>query len=170
MEEELAEWVSEDNIPYRTHTDDEGQEDGLWVVKGKLKAEAKNRKTGKTWTQSVFVVDGKTNAIPSADPGAGSVVVCNFELNPWKAPSKKIGAGLQLRVKAVQVLTYVERSNHNSPEAYGFSDGGGDTFEGNSEDQSPSVPAERVNAGSGSNWGPGQTDAPAEVPEEDLPF
>lgn len=86
--------------------DENGDENGNIIFKCKQKAVIKSKKTGKTYKQSVAVVDAKKKAT-TVDIGNGSIVKVAVEPNPYYVAATKT-AGMSLRLVAVQIITLKE--------------------------------------------------------------
>lgn len=83
-------------------------EDGSLLLKAKLKAKVTS-KSGSTWEQRPAVFDSRGRMLKGDDipnVGGGSLVKACVEVAPFYTAT--IGAGITLRLKAVQVLTLVE--------------------------------------------------------------
>jgi hypothetical protein len=105
--------------PIKPHVNEDGDE-----VKGKVEISAKMRASGErddgtSWEQRPAIFDASRKTI-TAKVGGGSKVKVAVELNPYNSPS--LGAGLSLRLKAVQVLELVEFNGERSASSYGFSE------------------------------------------------
>lgn len=107
--------------PYSLETDDDDNKTGFVLFSFKMKASGKNKKTGEEWTQrpAIFDAAGQPATDKKLRIGAGSVIRVSFEFNTfWTA---KLGAGVSLRMKAVQVIKLVEWGQGNA-EYHGFED------------------------------------------------
>src|SRR6185437_14036176 len=83
---------------------------------GKIK---KGPKAGQTWERKVLVFDSKGKPLSKqVKIGSGTEAKVSFELNPYYVP--KDGAGVSLRLCAVQVLNLVEWTGGGSADQYGF--------------------------------------------------
>lgn len=107
--------------PIKPHIDDDGNEvEGKVEVSFKMKASG-TREDGTEWSQRPAVVDAKKRPT-DAKVGAGSTVKVAYELSPYFTPA--LGAGVSLRLKAVQVIDLVEYSGGgNSAAAFDEEDG-----------------------------------------------
>jgi hypothetical protein len=97
---------------------DVNEDTGKVTLKFKLKAKV-NTKSGDSFDQKVVLFDAKGKPITSApNIGGGSKVKVSYEVVPYYTAIA--GAGVSLRVKAVQILELVEYSGGASADAYGF--------------------------------------------------
>jgi len=88
------------HVPYKT-------EQGKTVFKFKMKASGKNQKTGDSFKQRPALFDNECNPInPDTTIWGGSVVRINYIPHTYYTPA--LGAGVTLRLKAVQVKDLVE--------------------------------------------------------------
>ena len=98
------------NPPYS----DDGE--GNYVFNFKLKASG-IRQTGEKWNQKPILYDAKGNVFkPAAIIWGGSEAKVAFKPSSYFVPS--IGAGVSLRLQAVQILNLITGSNDAS--SYGF--------------------------------------------------
>jgi hypothetical protein len=94
------------------------EETGKVTLKFKLKAKV-NTKSGDSFDQKVVLFDAKGKPITSPpNVGGGSKIKVSYEVVPYYTAIA--GAGVSLRVKAVQILELVEYSGGASADAYGF--------------------------------------------------
>lgn len=94
------------------------EETGKVTFKFKTKAKV-TTKSGDTFDQKVALFDAKGKPITNApNIGGGSKVKVSFEINSYYTAIA--GAGLSLRVKAVQILDLVEFGGGANAESYGF--------------------------------------------------
>jgi len=93
------------DLPWKKDEAEDGTES--IVMNFKMLSKITSKKTGESWTQrpAVFDAAGKPLA-KELRVGGGSVVKVAFEVNPFYTGA--LGAGLSLRLKAVQVLELVE--------------------------------------------------------------
>jgi hypothetical protein len=98
-----------DFLPYDTD-----EETGEITLSFKLNAVGKNSKTGETWKNTVKLFDAKGKPT-KAKVGGGSRVRVAAEINPYYTPT--IGAGVSLRLKAVQIEELMQGGDATS---YGF--------------------------------------------------
>jgi hypothetical protein len=94
------------------------EETGKVTLKFKLKAKV-TTKSGDSFDQKVALFDAKGTPITNApNVGGGSKVKVAYEVFPYY--TAMVGAGVSLRVKAVQILNLVEFSGGASAGAFGF--------------------------------------------------
>lgn len=92
-------------------------EDNMVRIKFKLKAKAGNEE--KSWEQKPVLFDAQGTAIQTApNVGSGSKVKVAFEVIPFF--TAMVGAGVSLRMKAVQILDLKEYTPGDNFDAYGF--------------------------------------------------
>lgn len=85
----------------------------------KLNAVGENKKKGETWQNKVALFDAMGRPCPvDIKIGSGTLAKISYELNPYPCKAK-IGAGIQLRMKAAQILELVEWGTGNAA-SYGF--------------------------------------------------
>lgn len=100
--------------------DEEGVEGGLSKtlrIKFKLKAKAGNAE--KSWAQRPIIYDSLGNPYdPVPSIGSGSEIRVAFQVVPYF--TAMVGAGVSLRMKAVQVLRLVEFTPGDSFVSFGF--------------------------------------------------
>ncbi len=111
-----AEWKKEVNktkgqknyqefLPYKVVMDDEGMESGI-QFHFKLRASGVNSRTGQAFTQRPMVVGPDKTPLPSnLRIGNGSSGKVSYEIAPYQHGST---LGVQLRLRAVQVLELIE--------------------------------------------------------------
>ena len=105
--------IKEGDVPYSVNDDT-----GKVTVRFKLKAKV-TPKQGDPFEQRPALFDAKGKPIGTdAKIGGGSKVKVAYELVPYYTAIA--GAGISLRLKAVQVIDLVEFSGGASSEAYGF--------------------------------------------------
>jgi hypothetical protein len=105
--------IKEGDVPYSVNDDT-----GKVTVRFKLKAKV-TPKQGDPFEQHPALFDAKGKPIGAdAKIGGGSKVKVAYELVPYYTAIA--GAGISLRLKAVQVIDLVEFSGGASSEAYGF--------------------------------------------------
>ena len=105
--------IKEGDVPYSVDDDT-----GKVTVRFKLKAKV-TPKQGDPFEQRPALFDAKGKPIGAdAKIGGGSKVKVAYELIPYYTAIA--GAGVSLRLKAVQVIDLVEFSGGASSEAYGF--------------------------------------------------
>lgn len=105
--------------PYKAVTDDEGNDTGEIRFNFKMAAKVTSRTTGQSWEQKPDLFDAKGKVLINPKIGGGSKVKVAFELYPFY--TALIGAGVSLRLRAVQVIDLVEY-NSRSAAGYGFED------------------------------------------------
>jgi hypothetical protein len=93
--------------PYGEEVDDEGDPTGNVEFKFKSKAKYKPR---------IPVFDAKGKPLTDVEVWSGSTIKVNTALSPYEAP---IGAGLSMRLNAVQVIDLVQGSG-GTAEGFGF--------------------------------------------------
>ena len=105
--------VKEAPRPYTTEGDNV-------FFKFKMKASGVNKKTQEKFTQRPQLLDSKKNPIsPNTSIWGGSIMKIAYEPFPYFTPM--LGAGVSLRLKAVQVIKLVEgKSNNVFKEEDGF--------------------------------------------------
>lgn len=97
--------------------EEDGVETGEYEFKFKLNAVA--GKEGSKWEQRPALFDSKGTPIDptTVDIGSGSKIAVSFEVAPYFVPA--LGAGLSLRMRAVQVIELVEFGG-STFDAFGF--------------------------------------------------
>jgi hypothetical protein len=109
--------IKQADLPWTEELDSEGNETGNLVFNFKLKASGKT-KEGVEFTQSPKLFDAKGNPLPQGTKiGGGSTLKVAFEINKFYTAA--VGAGLSLRLKAVQVLDLKTWEGGNAA-TYGF--------------------------------------------------
>lgn len=105
--------IKEGDVPYSINEDT-----GKVTVKFKLKAKV-TPKIGDPFEQRPALFDAKGKPVGAdAKVGGGSIVKVAYELIPYYTAIA--GAGVSLRMKAVQIIELKEFSGGASSEAYGF--------------------------------------------------
>ena len=96
------------------------EESGNVFFKFKMKASGVNKKTQEKFTQRPQLLDSKKNPIsPNTSIWGGSIMKIAYE--PFAYFTPMLGAGVSLRLKAVQVIKLVEgKSNNVFKEEDGF--------------------------------------------------
>jgi hypothetical protein len=116
--------------PWVEEMDSEGNETGNLVFNFKLKASGKTRE-GKEFTQAPKLYDSQGNPLPAGTKiGGGSTIKVAFEIN--KFYTAIAGAGVSLRLKAVQVIDLKTWEGGNAASfGFGVEEGGfvKDSFE-----------------------------------------
>lgn len=116
--------IKEGSCPYEVDDDS-----GKVTVSFKLKAKV-TPKNGDPFEQRPALFDAKGKPMQDAKIGGGSKVKVAYELVPYYTAIA--GAGVSLRLKAVQVIDLVEFSGGASADAYGFGEEDGYEAEDNS--------------------------------------
>jgi len=88
------------------------EESGNVFFKFKMKASGVNKKTQEKFTQRPQLLDSKKNPIaPNTSIWGGSIMKVAYQPVPYFTPM--LGAGISLRLKAVQVIKLVEGKSDN---------------------------------------------------------
>lgn len=104
--------------PYSEVTDEEGNETGEVQFNFKMKAKITPRNGGEPFEVRPALFDAKGKPLPkTVKIGGGSKVKVCAELSPYF--TDLVGAGISLRLKAVQVIELVEY-NGQSADKFGF--------------------------------------------------
>jgi hypothetical protein len=112
-----AKKIKDGPLPYEMETDEEGNETGNVLLKFKLIAQG-TRADKTTFTQKPALFDAKGKPLPQGKKvGGGSRIKVAFEINPYFTDIA--GAGISLRLRAVQVLELKEWGNRDAA-AFGF--------------------------------------------------
>jgi hypothetical protein len=119
-------------FPWKNEVNDEGTETGNVEFKAALKAKVTPKK-GDPFEQRPAILDAHRKPITSVKVGGGSKVKLAVEVNPWFTDA--LGFGIQLRLKAVQVLDLVEYTGGGDASGF-FEDEDGFTAEEESSDSS----------------------------------
>lgn len=101
LEEKGTKKVKVANPPYRID-----EETGDYLFRFKTKAAGTSRRTGEKWARTVPLVDAQRQPCPGARVGGGSEIVVAFEPNLYFVAA--VGAGVSLKIKAVQIVNLVE--------------------------------------------------------------
>lgn len=143
MKEELAEKkgaaaakkIKLADKPWKPEEDkDTGKPTGNILFNFKLKAKVKSRKTDEVYEQSPHIFDAKGKRIAVVPRiGGGSQVKVSAQLVPFY--TAQVGAGLSMRLKAVQLIELVEFGGGNAS-SYGFGEEEG--YEASDEAPAPS--------------------------------
>lgn len=104
------------NPPYSEVTDEEGQETGEIKFNFKMKAKI-TTKDGSVINQRPGIFDAAGHALMNGSIGGGSRMKVSAELVPYF--TDLVGAGITLRLKAVQVIELVEYTGKTA-DKYGF--------------------------------------------------
>ena len=102
--------------PYLEDTDDEGNATGATIFKFKTKAQI-TTKDGKIIPNRVAIFDAKGTPMTDTNVWSGSEMKVSAELVPYY--TALVGAGVSLRLRAVQITKLVEGGNSNA-KGYGF--------------------------------------------------
>lgn len=112
-EENKGKKIKEGDAPYSVN-----EETGKVTLKFKLKAKV-TTKSGDEWEQKVAVFDAKGKPLENTpNIGGGTKMKVSYEVIPFY--TSLVGAGISLRVRAVQVIDLVEFSGGASAGAFGF--------------------------------------------------
>ena len=133
------------DVPYSSVEDDEGDETGEIGFSFKQKAII-TKKDGEKINMKVYLFDTKNKPVNiKGYVGGGSTIKVAFEIIPFY--TKLIGAGVSLRLRAVQILDLVTGSSDGSNFGFGEEEDGfeGQPLDDVAEDGDP---------------GPGDEDAP----------
>ena len=109
--------------PYVLEEDSEGVETGNVLVRAKMKAIFRDKKTGKTYENAPRVFDGAKNSLDTDGliVGNGSTIRINVTPRPYYVASSNT-AGVSLGLNAVQVIEL--RSYGGNADSYGFGEEG----------------------------------------------
>ena len=102
--------------PYLDDTDDDGNTTGATIFKFKTKAQI-TTKDGKIIPNRVAIFDAKGTPMVDTNIWSGSEMKVSAELIPYY--TALVGAGVSLRLRAVQITKLVEGGNSNA-KGYGF--------------------------------------------------
>ena len=102
--------------PYEDDTDDNGEPTGSTVFKFKTKAQI-TTKDGKIIPNRVAIFDSKGTPMTDCNVWSGSEMKVSAELVPYY--TAMVGAGVSMRLRAVQITKLVEGGNGNA-KGYGF--------------------------------------------------
>lgn len=105
--------------PYKLEEDkDTGKPTGNMLVNFKLKAKVKSKKDGEVYEQHPHIFDAKGKRLAvTPRVGGGSKIKTSAFLVPFY--TAQVGAGLTLRLRAVQLIELVEFGDGNAT-SYGF--------------------------------------------------
>ena len=110
--------IKEATKPYVTEEDDEGNETGNIVVSFKCKAQITD-KQGNTRVNSPKIFDSKNKEFPKDEEiWGGSTLRVAFNAIPYY--TAMAGAGISLRLKAVQIIDLVSGGGGGNGASYGF--------------------------------------------------
>lgn len=119
--------------PYSPAEDEEGNETGEVEFNFKMKAIVRP-KDKDPFEQSPRLFDAKGKPLADVNIGGGSEIKIAFNIVPFY--TVQLGAGVSLRLLAVQVIKLVEYTGA-SAESYGFGEEEGYEFEDDSDDPGP---------------------------------
>lgn len=108
-------WAPE---PYFAEVDDAGNLTGNSIFKFKTKAQIVS-KDGKVIENRVPIFDSKGQPLKDTQVWSGSELKCSADLIPYY--TAVVGAGVSLRLRAVQVIKLVEGSGGNA-QGFGFAE------------------------------------------------
>lgn len=119
--------VKESELPFSMN------DDGTVTFKFKMKAKVTPKK-GDTFEQKPALFDAKGKPLTGETKvGGGSIIKVSYDVVPYYTAIA--GAGVSLRLKAVQIIELKEYSVGGSAESYGFGEEEG--FEASEEDTQP---------------------------------
>ena len=119
------------NPPYMNELDDDGKPTGNVIIKFKSKA---------LYPPAIF--DAKGDVMKDSNIWGGSEIRVNGSIAPYYV--KLIGAGVALRLRAVQVIQYVEGGT-GSADRFGFEEvDGGFVHEAPTKETSPEIKSEEA--------------------------
>lgn len=125
--ENPAKKIKEADAPYSWN------DDGVLSVNFKMKASG-TTKDGKTWNRKPALFDAKGKPLDVGTTiGGGSKLILSYTPSPFY--TGLIGAGLSMRLEAVQVIELKEGGNGQSSDSFGFKEQDG--FEAKEEVTSP---------------------------------
>lgn len=101
--------------------------DGSVTFSFKMNATGKSRKTGEQFTMKPVIFNAQGVPTEGMKIGGGSIVRVSYEIVPFYKTAK-VGAGVTLRLQAVQVITLVEYGANAA--SYGFTNEEGETTDG----------------------------------------
>lgn len=112
------ETIKRADAPLSDETDDDGNLTGNIILNAKMKATVKP-KNGDPWSQTPALFDALNNKIDNKNinPWSGTKARLSFEIIPFYNALN--GAGVTLRLKAVQIIELVEGGGRNASD-YGF--------------------------------------------------
>ena len=121
-EENAGKRIKQADTPVRAN------DDGTITLNTKCPAFVTVKKTGEKFSLRPAVFDGAGNRLPNdtLKAGQGSTIRVSIEIRPYY--TSLVGAGVTLRVKAVQILKLVEFGGGGSADGFGF-DTDGDAIE-----------------------------------------
>lgn len=123
------------DAPYKAVTNDKDEETGEIKFSFKMTASGEYKtgaKKGEKWTARPQMFDAKAQPLKDVKVGGGTEGRVSYEIMPFY--TALVGAGVSLRLKAVQILKLVEYGNKDA-KSYGF-DAEDDGYDGTSADES----------------------------------
>lgn len=123
------------DVPYKELYEND-EPTGEYEFNFKMKASGVSKKTGKPWTRKPAVFNAKGKPMSDeekAKVGGGSVVKVAYEITPFYTAA--LGAGVSLRLEAVQVL---ELKSFQARDASAFGFGEEEGYDGVDEDAAAS--------------------------------
>lgn len=119
---ELSDRAAEDmkaaDKPYTYDTDGDGEETGFTKFSFKMKASGTNKKTNKPWTMRPGLFNAKGDVLDlGIQIWGGTKMRVAYQIAPFY--TKLVGAGVSLRLEAVQVIDLVG-PGQKSADQYGF--------------------------------------------------
>lgn len=106
-------------LPYKHEMDDNGNPTGNVLFKFKLKAKAKNLKTGDSWDVNIPLYDKQAQPMQTDETiGAGSKLKISCRFRPYA--NAAVGCGVSLGIEAVQVIDMVAYGGPATAETFGF--------------------------------------------------
>jgi hypothetical protein len=106
------------NLPWAETFDEEGNEDGFIEFSFKRKAKV-TMKDGSQFESKVALFDSANNPLPAdVSVYGGSTIVIAAEVVPYYTAT--VGAGITLRLKAVQVKKLVQGGGNGGASSFGF--------------------------------------------------
>lgn len=107
------------HAPYTMVLDDEtGEENGEVDISLKMINNVTVKSTGKSFSQKPVIFDAKGKVLKNPPMiNGGSTLKASYELTSFCMPAS-VGAGVSLRLKAVQIIDLAEYGS--DPDAYGF--------------------------------------------------
>ena len=130
--------IKKADAPYSDELDDEGNATGSTIFKFKTKAQI-TTKDGKLIPNRVAIFDAKGKPMVDTNVWSGSEMKVSAELIPYY--TAMVGAGVSLRLRAVQITKLVEGGSGNA-KGYGFNEEEGYEHETESMAETESVQEE----------------------------
>jgi len=134
--------LKEPIIPFKTALDDEGNETDDVELVFKMKAYVVPKNGGKPFTQKPKVFDAKGKEMTGVAIYGGSKIKVAFQLNPFYTA---IGAGVTLRLVAVQVLELVTGGGNAG--SFGFGEEEGYEYDGSAASEEKADEEESIDCG-----------------------